>query len=271
MKSTGNNIFRFIFWPFFFIAHLLAFGVLAWHLAAQVDFAYPLGYKLLNLQKHIQENAPNNRFKREFEFTTSQEHWKLFSQIADAIQHHGKGLEEIRYKLLNGSSTPLMHQAEIIHLQDVANLIDVVYSVGIISAVIWVMLLIMAYRKKFNFPSITKILLGFVGSLTLVTITVLGTGATRLFYWLHTKIFPDGHQWFFYYEDSLMTTLMKAPDIFAFIALFLLSLLTVLWVGSVWGINKLLVKNVVAGQNTLVEKGNRLQNKNKNNKNNKNK
>ena len=31
---------------------------------------------------------------------------------------------------------------------------------------------------------------------------------------MHEMVFPDDHQWFFYYQDSLMTTLMKAPDIF---------------------------------------------------------
>jgi hypothetical protein len=31
-------------------------------------------------------------------------------------------------------------------------------------------------------------------------------------------VFPPGHAWFFYYEDSLMTTLMQAPHLFGFIA-----------------------------------------------------
>jgi hypothetical protein len=37
-----------------------------------------------------------------------------------------------------------------------------------------------------------------------------------------------------------MTTLMKAPDIFAFIALLLVALLITLWSASVYGLNKLL-------------------------------
>jgi len=39
-------------------------------------------------------------------------------------------------------------------------------------------------------------------------------GVENLFYGLHTIVFPDDHQWFFYYEDSLMSTLMQAPNIF---------------------------------------------------------
>jgi len=240
MMHATQRILHFIFWPIFFIAHLLTFSILSWHLLAQVDFAYPLGYKLLHLQKHIQENAPENRFKQKFEYTTPQEHWNLFSQITHSVQHHGKGLAEISYTLPNGSSIPLMHQAEIIHLQDVANLIDVIYKTGIVSAIVWLALLVIAYQKRIRFPSVRKILAGFIASIASITIVIILLGAKDIFYWLHTKIFPEGHQWFFYYDESLMTTLMKAPDIFAFIALLLISLLIILWMGSVWGMNKLL-------------------------------
>ncbi|MES2825774.1 MAG: DUF1461 domain-containing protein [Pseudomonadota bacterium] len=251
MKQAIQRIAHFIFWPVFFIAHLLTFSILSWHLLAQIDFAYPLGYKLLDLQQHIQENAPENRFKHKFEYTTPQQHWDLFSQITSAIQHHGKGLVDISYTLPNGSSTPLMHQAEIIHLQDVANLIDVIYRIGILSAILWLALMITAYRKQISFPPVKKILTGFVVSIASISIIIVSLGATDIFYWLHTKIFPDGHQWFFYYEESLMTTLMKAPDIFAFIALLLISLLMTLWISSVWGINRVLTNRQGTGKQSI--------------------
>lgn len=60
--------------------------------------------------------------------------------------------------------------------------------------------------------------LGLLGFSALTTITLILFGPTKMFYWLHTKIFPHNHQWFFYYQESLMTTLMKAPDLFGFIA-----------------------------------------------------
>jgi len=44
-------------------------------------------------------------------------------------------------------------------------------------------------------------------------------GFTDVFYYLHTLVFPDNHQWFFYYQESLMSSLMKAPDLFAGIAI----------------------------------------------------
>jgi hypothetical protein len=237
-----NNITRFTLWSALLLGHLLAVALLAWHLLAQVSFAYPMGYRLLSLDKHIQEFAATNRYKKHFERVNNEEHWNLFSQIATAVQHHGNGLATISYKLPDGSSTPLMHAAEVTHLQDVANLIDVFYTVGIVGAFTWLTLLYLAYRQKMPFPSIKKILQGFCSGVLLLAILLLGFGAKNVFYWLHTQIFPEGHQWFFYYDESLMTTLMKAPDIFAFIGALLALLLVIFWLSSVWAMNKLLFR-----------------------------
>ena len=61
-----------------------------------------------------------------------------------------------------------------------------------------------------------------------VLVLLASVGFTKVFYYLHTVVFPLDHQWFFYYKDSLMATLMKAPDIFAAIALQLLSVALVI-------------------------------------------
>ena len=53
----------------------------------------------------------------------------------------------------------------------------------------------------------------------IITIVFLIFGAKAIFYQMHVLIFPPDHQWFFYYQDSLMSTMMKAPDLFAGIAL----------------------------------------------------
>ncbi len=235
-----NRAFRFILWPLFFSCQLLALALASWHLLAQFHFAYPLGYQLLDLDTHIAEFAPLNRYKDDFELVTPAEHWRLFGEISDAVQTSGKGLGEISYKLKSGEITPLMHEAEIIHLQDVANLIDGFYVVGAISLLLWIGLIAVVYQQKLKLPPLKKILLGFLAGLVVISITVLVIGPTAVFYWFHVQIFPDGHQWFFYYQDSLMTTLMKAPDIFAFIALLLLSLLVSLWCTSVYLINRVL-------------------------------
>jgi len=231
---------HYLFWPLFFVSHLLMVSLIAWHLLAQVNFAYPLAYKLLDINAQVQEFAPHNLHKKDFEYTTAQEHWDLFAQITQSIQNHGKGLAEIEYTLPNGSHTPFMHNAEVVHLQDVANLVDKLYTVGIIAGVFWVMLLIAAYRYQLKLPSLPKVLLGCCTLVIAISAIILSLGPTKVFYWFHTQIFPEGHQWFFYYEESLMTTLMKAPDIFAFIALLLLGLMIILWTASIWASNKIL-------------------------------
>lgn len=241
------NIFyyfiRYLFWPLFFISHLLMVSLLSWHLWAQVNFAYPVAYKLLDIEAQVKEFAPDNRHKQDFEYTTVQEHWNLFGQIVRAIQHSGRGLAEISYRLPNGTSTPLMHNAEVIHLQDVANLVDRLYQIAIVASVLWVFLLILAYRNKLQMPALRKVLIGCAAAVAGAALVIIGFGATKVFYWFHTQIFPEGHQWFFFYEDSLMTTLMKAPDIFGLIALLLVTLAIILWLGSIWASNKLLLKN----------------------------
>lgn len=229
------RFYRFIFWPAFFFCHLLAISLLSWHLLAQFHFGYPLGYRLLNLDQHIAEYAPLNKHRKGFELTSQQTHWQLFGEISDAVQNEGKGLEEIRYSLPNGETISLMHQAEITHLQDVANLIDKLYAAGIFAGLVWLGFLLWAFFKKLVLPPIKHILLGFLTGLLLLTGSLFIFNPTKVFYWLHTKVFPDENQWFFYYEDSLMTTLMKAPDIFAFIGGLLGSLVVLFWLVSLWG------------------------------------
>jgi hypothetical protein len=34
-------------------------------------------------------------------------------------------------------------------------------------------------------------------------------------------VFPEGHKWFFYYQDSLMSTVLKAPDSFIYFGVIL--------------------------------------------------
>lgn len=231
---------KFCFWPVFFSCQLLALALLSWHLLAQVHFAYPAGYQLLKLDAHIAEFAPLNRYKDDFEFTSAQEHWRLFGEISDAVQNRGEGLADIRYSLKNGEPAALMHKAEIVHLQDVANLIDGFYRLGAAALVLWLVLIALARQQQLRLPALKKVLAGFGAGLATIGLLVWIAEPKNLFYWLHEQVFPAGHQWFFYYQDSLMTTLMKAPDIFAFIALLLVALFMVFWGASVWGINRLL-------------------------------
>lgn len=225
---------RFLLWPLFLTGHLLAMSLLAWHLLAHINFAYPLGYQLLSIDEHIQEYGPLNRYKSDFAQTTPAEHKQLFSEITRAVQNHGEGLAQISYRLPSGEYAPLMREPEVIHLQDVANLIDVFYLAGLVGTGVWLLLLAYAYTARRTFPDVKKILLGFVAGLATLSVVTLLIGAETVFYWLHEQIFPDEHEWFFFYQDSLMTTLMHAPQLFGLISVLLVALLALLWGISVW-------------------------------------
>lgn len=227
-----KHFYNFFFWPVFFISQLIALSLISWHLMAQLHFGYPVGYQLLGLKEHIAEYAPLNRYKQDFEFTTAEDHWRLFGEICHAIQNQGRGLADIQYSLSNGQKTSLMHQDEIIHLQDVANLVDKFYFTGHIALALWLLAWIIIYWQKPRPPSNKKVLTAFLSLLALAGVTILLLGAKDVFYWLHIQIFPADHKWFFYYQDSLMTTLMKAPDIFAFITILLVVALLVFWIVS---------------------------------------
>lgn len=250
-----------LIWPLIFIGQLLATSLLAWHLLAQISFAYPTGYKLLDMDKHIAEFAPLNHYVHGFQFTQPKDHWELFAQITDAVQHNGKGLTEINFLLPNNTKIPLMHAAEITHLQDVSHLINKFYWVGTIGGLMWAVFLFIAYRQKLSFPSLRNIVFGFCGGIFVISTIILSLGATKVFYWFHTQVFPEGHQWFFYYEDSLMTTLMKAPDIFAFIASLLLSVLILTWGLSTFGMARLLRNNVAIKPEVIATKKNKARKK----------
>ncbi len=233
-------VYSLAFWPLFFVCQLISLALISWHLMAQIHFAYPIGYQLLDLDKHIAEFAPLNRHKVDFEFTSKEDHWRLFGEISDSIQNKGKGLADIQYTLNNGNTTLLMHQDEIIHLQDVANLINRFYQLGYLSLAIWIACWLLIIWKKLQPPSNKKVIAGFIGLITLISLTIIFIGAKDVFYWLHVQIFPADHKWFFYYQDSLMTTLMKAPDIFAFISILLVIELVILWILSSYCLAKFL-------------------------------
>lgn len=192
---------------------------------AQIDFAYPLGYKLLKLDTSIATHAAENVQKNDFETTSTAEHWALFSQIVHSIQSSGKGLSEISYASRDGSPSALLNEKEIIHLQDVANLVDKLYTTGLAALILWTALIVTARQRGIKPPSTKEMLAGFSSGGLLVCIIVFSVGLENIFYWLHTIAFPEGHQWFFYYHESLMATLMRAPDIFAYIGVLLLGLI----------------------------------------------
>ena len=217
------------------ISWLIATFWLAWQLLVPVNFAYPVAYKMLHIQEHIDHYGPQNRFKRDFARTTPTERKRLFAAIVTAIQHHGNGLRDITYVTPDGYRDTLLREPEVVHLEDVASLIDKFNVAAWISLGISVMSLGLLAWRRLPSPGPKQILIGLGGLLLATGAVLMIMGPTDTFYWLHTHIFPPNHEWFFYYQDSLMTTLMKAPDLFGFIAAIWVALALLLFGLGMWG------------------------------------
>ena len=184
---------------------------------AQADFFYSGLHDGIGIDKHIEMYAPRNRNnKNEFERTSKDERVALFHGIVEAIHHQGDGLESLSYTSSVNKQVLLLTEAEILHLKDVAVLLDKLKPLAVATTIIWVFLVLLIYFKRFQVPTSKQLLLNTI-LLLLVAAVILSFGPERIFNQLHIWVFPENHQWFFYYEDSLMSTMMKAPDLFAYI------------------------------------------------------
>jgi hypothetical protein len=207
-------------WTLFVVLAYLVALFLAWQLLAKVDFLYPLWYDVLGIEQTIACYGPQNRYRDRFETTTKEERVRLFATIVSAIHRQGRGLETLVYHDTQGQAIAnLLTPPEIVHLQDVSRLVDNGLRLGWSATLTWLMLLILLRRQKLSMPPVRTLLSWSLVVVAAVTGLILLIGPVKIFYRLHTWIFPPGHSWFFYYQESLMTMLMKAPDLFAYIAL----------------------------------------------------
>lgn len=211
-------------------------------LLALGDFAYPLWYDLLAIGGHIEQFSPANHFKPYLHLADKAEHIRLFEQINSAVLNGGQGLANIKVhnpdeKLLGH----LLRSPEIIHLQDVAHLFAKLQAGAIASVIIWTALLIGLWRKNYRIPTMKQQLITLLSGVVVCLLLLLVFGAESIFNQMHLWVFPVGHPWYFYYEDSLMSTLMKAPDLFLAIAGLWAVLAGVLTIGLSYLINWLFV------------------------------
>ena len=212
----------------FIAAALLASLYLSWRLLATLDFLYPWLYESASIGQHIDEFAPQNRYRERFEETTRAERVRLFAEIARAIRRDGRGLELIRYRDADGETLGiLLRPPERVHLQDVARLVTRLEAVGLVAMALLAFQLVYLRRRRTTLPAAVRMLgltaLGILGAAGVVLLL----GPRDVFYQMHVWVFPADHQWFFYYQDSLMSTLMKAPYLFGYITVALVALATV--------------------------------------------
>lgn len=203
-----------------FIGFILALYT-SWMVSASLGYGYSWWYGFYDSEQHIAHYAPQNRYRQGFETTTVAEHKQLFQQIVNSVHNDGEGLIDIHYSY-GDQQIPLLHKAEVVHLQDVANLINKLHLMSLFLAIIFILLYVRHIVCLRRFGNLTRgrgQILIVAALAAIITIVFLIFGAKTIFYQMHVLIFPPDHQWFFYYQDSLMSTMMKAPDLFAGIAL----------------------------------------------------
>jgi len=192
---------------------------LAWLALAAVDFFYPLAYGWLDIASTLQTYVPQNRFGRQdYPVSDMAQHTQHFAAISQAIHAQGVGLAELSYHDAQGKVLGrLLTQDEVLHLQDVARLVSGGMVVGALSMLFWLAWLALMLKQAWRVPSLPALLTGSAGVLLVAGATLAAFGFDAVFYALHRWIFPADHAWFFYYQDSLMSSLMQAPNLFAVI------------------------------------------------------
>ena len=194
--------------------------VLSWHALAKVDFLYPVWYSALGIEDHVSHYGARNRQGRhDFVLTEPAEHRRLFGAIVEGIHGRGTPLDQLVYRDRDGIVLGSFLRAdEVGHLRDVAALVEKLLIAGWSITAVTVILVLLHGRRGVCPPTLVRAMLGY-GILVVLAGAVVGlVGPQEVFDGLHEWIFASGHPWFFYYEDSLMTTVMKAPDIFGAIA-----------------------------------------------------
>ncbi len=214
---------------------------LSWQLLAPSDFLFARWYDVMHIDRAILQYAPLNRYKQDFAKTNHTEHLRLFHEITQAMQgdadHRQWRLTTLAYHDAEGKVIDtLLREPEIQHLLDVGKLVDGFKRVSLASILLSCALLVFLHKTRSAFPGLKRLGAGFAGVITLITGLVFILGPVKVFYQLHHWIFPPQHQWFFYYQESLMTTFMQAPMLFGYIASTWVALAIVLFTLSLCGL-----------------------------------
>jgi hypothetical protein len=198
---------------------------LGWLALSQVNFFYPQDYRLLDIPATIEKYVPLNRHgKQSFIETDSKEHDRLFAAITHAINHNGQGLAQLHYFSPDGRDLGVFLTVdEVTHLTDVSKVIDRGDDIGLIALLAWLSLIGVGIWKRKPLPSFTSFAVGTLITLCTAGLVVFAIGPMQVFDSFHRSVFPANHPWFFYYQDSLMTTFMQAPNLFGLIAVWWLA------------------------------------------------
>lgn len=219
MSTRTNTATSYLLWVLLVLSLFISASFISWQLMRPSHFHYGFFYDALDIGPFIQRFGPENRFKKGLEEGSKEEHIRLFAAIAKSVHHNGEGLAQITYHSASGQIIgTLLRPPEVVHLEDVAKLINFFNGAGSVSIIVSLVLLLWLSNHRSVMPPAKILVAGIGGILLIVGLVVLIIGPKAVFYQLHIWIFPADHKWFFYYQESLMTTLMKAPDLFGYIA-----------------------------------------------------
>jgi hypothetical protein len=231
------------------IALLVSCLYVSWQVLSQANFLYDQIYEHNNLEAHVNEFAPQNRSGKEsFALTTKAERVRVFSEIAREINTGGGGLGSITYTPEGtDAATTFLVEAERGHLEDVADLVSSLKPVGATVASLLIAFYgfcwyykVSRYQYFWRPPGVFVSLVQIAVVAVICAAIIFLLGPQQTFYLLHEWAFSDKAQWFFHFQDSLMTTLM--PEVvFANIAALLGVATVVTWLISNMILRRLLI------------------------------
>lgn len=216
ISPVARQTRRILLWSaYLFCCVWLAVAAVWWGLA-RADYAYPLWYRVLNIQDHIATYAAQNPEKPGFAQLPPEQHRRAFTQIRESVHGGSPKLGTIVYPGPTGQTVALLTNDEITHLRDVRRLFDRAALASALFGLLWFPL---AWRlRRAGTPGRRQAIAVLAGAAVLVAGILILAGPTAVFYKFHDWLFPPEHPWFFYWQESLMSTLMKAPALFGGIA-----------------------------------------------------
>lgn len=197
---------------------LFAFG-LAWVVLYHIDFSYGRWHDLGGIGEAIEKYGPQNYYRTGFAETTKAQRESLFRQINYSVHNDGVGLKSIEYSVVGHPTQTLLTPDEVGHLTDVAHLVNKVERLVIVGIIGWLLMAIYYYRAGIQPPSVFSQFLALCVLMILCVVLLFIIGPAKVFSQMHEWVFPPGHPWFFYYQQSLMSTMMFAPVLFGWIAI----------------------------------------------------
>lgn len=241
-KVSGRQVRRMLFGVMLVVGMAWSALFLAWQSLSAVDFLFPVWYRALAIDAHIEQYAPQNLYRHGFEASSDAERFALFSDMLRAVNRSGEGLAELSYRGPSGEPVPLLREPERVHLESVALLLDRLRSVsyvllGVLAIGAWGL-----WRYGYPPPRPRAVLVGSLVATLCAAAAVFAYGPRAAFALAHELVFPPDEQWFFYYQESLMTTLLKAPDLFAVLTVLLVVVALLWFVGLSLAARRLLSK-----------------------------